>query len=61
MKTKKLIREQLDNKIAKFKELDDIVLPPQGWIYSIRQGINMSLRQLKLKMICQKYYGIRIM
>lgn len=46
MKTKKLIREQLDKKIAKFKELDNIVLPPQGWIYSIRQGINMSLRQL---------------
>lgn len=46
MKTKKLIREQLDNKIAKFRKLDDIVIPPQGWIYSIRQGINMSLRQL---------------
>ncbi|TFH38374.1 MAG: mobile mystery protein A [Bacteroidia bacterium] len=46
MKTKRLIREQLDNKIAKFRNLDDIVIPPQGWIYSIRQGINMSLRQL---------------
>jgi predicted DNA-binding mobile mystery protein A len=46
MRIKKLIREQLDNKIAKFRELDNIVLPPQGWIYSIRQGINMSLRQL---------------
>lgn len=46
MKTKILIREQLDNKIAKFRKLDDIVIPPQGWIYSIRQGINMSLRQL---------------
>lgn len=50
MKTKKLIREQLDNKIAKFRDLDDIVLPPQGWIYSIRQGINMSLRQLGQKL-----------
>ena len=50
MKTKKLIREQLDNKIAKFRELDGIVLPPQGWIYSIRQGINMSLRQLGKKL-----------
>ena len=50
MKTKKLIREQLDNKIAKFSELDDIVIPPQGWIYSIRQGINMSLRQLGQKL-----------
>jgi predicted DNA-binding mobile mystery protein A len=50
MKTKKLIREQLDNKIAKFRKLDKIVLPPQGWIYSIRQGINMSLRQLGQRM-----------
>jgi len=50
MKTKKLIREQLDNKIARFKDLEDIVIPPQGWIYSIRQGINMSLRQLGQRM-----------
>jgi len=50
MKTKKLIREQLDNKIAKFRELNNIVLPSQGWIYSIRQGINMSLRQLGQKL-----------
>ena len=46
MKKKKLIREQLDNKIIKFNGLDTIVVPPNGWIYSIRQGINMSLRQL---------------
>lgn len=46
MKTKKLIREQLDTKIAMFSKLDDVVIPPQGWIFSIRQGINMSLRQL---------------
>ena len=46
MKTKILIREQLDNKIVQFRKLDAIVIPPQGWIYSIRQGINMSLRQL---------------
>jgi predicted DNA-binding mobile mystery protein A len=46
MKTKKLIREQLDKKIFKFNNLDEVVIPPEGWIYSIRQGINMSLRQL---------------
>ena len=50
MKTKKLIREQLDNKIARFKDLENVVIPPQGWIYSIRQGINMSLRQLGQRM-----------
>lgn len=46
MKTKKLIREQLDKKIDKFNNLDEVIVPPEGWIYSIRQGINMSLRQL---------------
>jgi len=46
MKKKKLIREQLDKKIIKFNNLQDLVVPPSGWIYSIRQGINMSLRQL---------------
>ncbi len=46
MKKKKLIRDQLDRKIVKFKGLENIVVPPNGWIYSIRQGINMSLRQL---------------
>ncbi len=50
MKKNKLIREQLDNKIIKFQKLDKIVIPPNGWIYSIRQGINMSLRQLGQKL-----------
>lgn len=46
MNKRKLIREQLDKKIIKFKGLDKVVVPPNGWIYSIRQAINMSLRQL---------------
>ena len=46
MDKRKLIREQLDSKMIKLRELDDIVVPPNGWIYSIRQAINMSLRQL---------------
>jgi len=46
MNKTKLILEQLDKKIIRFKELDKVVLPPNGWIYSIRQAINMSLRQL---------------
>jgi len=50
MKTKKLIRQQLDNKIVKFHVLDKVVMPHKGWIYSIRQGLNMSLRQLGKKL-----------
>ena len=50
MKTKKLIRDQLDKKIDKYSNLGEVVVPPEGWIYSIRQGINMSLRQLGQRM-----------
>jgi len=46
MNKNKLIREQLDRKIDKFNQLNDMVIPPVGWVYSIRQGLNMSLRQL---------------
>ncbi len=46
MKQTRLVREQLDRKIAKLNVLDDLVIPPNGWIYSFRQGLNMSLRQL---------------
>jgi predicted DNA-binding mobile mystery protein A len=46
MKKRKLIQDQLDKKLVQFSNLDKIAVPPNGWIYSIRQGINMSLRQL---------------
>jgi predicted DNA-binding mobile mystery protein A len=46
MKKKKLIQEQLDSKLARLGDLEHVVVPPSGWIYSIRQGLNMSLRQL---------------
>lgn len=46
MKKQKLIIEQLDRKILKFSELEEITVPPNGWIYSIRTALKMSLRQL---------------
>jgi predicted DNA-binding mobile mystery protein A len=46
MKKRKLIQAQLDKKLVQFNNLEKIAVPPNGWIYSIRQGINMSLRQL---------------
>lgn len=46
MKERKLILDQLDRKIIKYKNLDGVVVPPSGWIYSIRKALNMSLRQL---------------
>ena len=50
MKKTKLIQEQLDRKITEFSNLLNVSVPHSGWIYSIRQGINMSLRQLGTKL-----------
>ena len=50
MKERKLMINQLDRKLGKFKPLHDMVVPPNGWIFSIRKAINMSLRQLGARM-----------
>ena len=46
----KLIIEQLDKKIIKFSELNNIEIPSTGWIKAIRTALKMSLRQLGIKM-----------
>ena len=55
MKKQKLIIEQLDDKISKFISLKDFIIPPEGWIFSIRTALGMSLRQLatRLKITAQ--------
>ncbi len=50
MNERKLIIDQLDRKIIRFRELEDLVIPSKGWIYSIRKALNMSLRQLGNKL-----------
>jgi predicted DNA-binding mobile mystery protein A len=50
MKERRLILDQLDRKIIKYKNLDEVISPPKGWIYSIRKALNMSLRQLGNRM-----------
>ncbi len=50
MNKKKLILEQLDSKIQKLTVLKEVIPPSNGWIHAIRQGINMSLRQLGERM-----------
>jgi predicted DNA-binding mobile mystery protein A len=46
MKKHKLIIAQMDQKLLKFHQLQEVIIPPEGWIYSIRTAIKMSLRQL---------------
>jgi predicted DNA-binding mobile mystery protein A len=50
MKKQKLIMEQLDAKILQLKKAENIVIPSSGWVYSIRQALKMSLRQLGNRM-----------
>ncbi|MCP3659536.1 MAG: mobile mystery protein A [Bacteroidetes bacterium] len=55
---RKILLQQLDDKIKKFNNIKKYNIPKSGWIYNIRMAINMSLSQLgkKLKMTPQ---GIR--
>jgi len=46
MKKQKLILDQVDKRIQKIILLDSLVIPHEGWIYSIRNALGMSLRQL---------------
>lgn len=46
MKKNKLILQQIDTKINKFKSLEKIAIPGNGWIGAIRISLNMTLNQL---------------
>lgn len=50
-----LLITQLDKKIATIKTVGSIGIPGEGWIYSIRTALKMSLRQLgnRLKITAQ--------
>jgi len=50
MKKQRLILEQIDAKIAQLKKAENFVIPASGWVYSIRQALGMSMRQLGDKM-----------
>jgi predicted DNA-binding mobile mystery protein A len=47
---KKLLLEQVDKKIKQFSRLSDTKIPDEGWIYSIRQALNISLKQVGRRM-----------
>ncbi len=47
--TKKLLLEQLDRKLKPFQGTEKVIIPQQGWIYSIRTSLNMTLEQLGSK------------
>ena len=48
--TKKLTLEQVDRKIKQFSKLSESDIPVEGWIYTIRQALGISLKQLGKRM-----------
>jgi predicted DNA-binding mobile mystery protein A len=62
MKKQKLILEQVDKRIKEILPFNSIVIPNEGWIYSIRNALGMSLRQLgkRLKITAQSVKEIEI-
>ena len=47
---KKLILDQLDRKLKSFQGTEKIIIPPKGWINSIRTTLNITLEQLSKKL-----------
>lgn len=47
---KKLLIEQLDRKLANFKNAETVLTPQKGWIHAIRTTLNMTRSQLAVKL-----------
>lgn len=43
---KKLVREQLDKKLAKIRPILELPVPSGGWIKAIRESLGMTLNEL---------------
>lgn len=42
----RLLVEQADKKLAVFRQLNSVTVPPKGWINTVRVALKMSMRQL---------------
>ena len=47
---KKLLIEQLDQKLANFKDAGMVLVPQKGWVNTIRTNLNMTRDQLGAKL-----------
>lgn len=47
---KKILIQQLDKKIKPFKGINNVIIPDNGWIRTIRETLNMTLEQLGNKL-----------
>ena len=48
--TKKLLIEQLDQKLKPFQKIEMVLIPSKGWINTIRTSLNMTLAQLGIRL-----------
>ncbi|GGG90010.1 hypothetical protein GCM10011416_03230 [Polaribacter pacificus] len=51
---KKLLIEQLDQKLANFKDAGMVLIPQKGWVNTIRTTLNMTRDQLGTKLSLTK-------
>ena len=54
MRNNKLQSQQLNEKLAQLTVLQQVIVPPIGWIKAIRNGIGMSMEQLGKKLSITK-------
>lgn len=47
---RKLLIEQLDQKLKPFKETEMVLIPEKGWVNNIRTTLNMTMAQLGKKL-----------
>jgi len=48
--TKRLLIEQLDQKLDQFRSASKVIIPQKGWIHTIRTTLNMTRHQLGVKL-----------
>lgn len=46
----RLLLDQLDKKMNSLSKMENYTFTSEGWIYTVRKALNMSLRQLALKL-----------
>ncbi len=47
---KKLLIEQLDQKLKYFQKTEMVLIPDKGWVNTIRTALNMTMAQLGIKL-----------
>ena len=50
MRNKKILIEQLDEKLKPFQKTETVIVPDRGWIHTIRTTLNMTMAQLGTKL-----------